>query len=172
LNKKEMKQFYQNMQMIFQDPYASLNPRMTVKEILSEGYDIHGLYKNKKERNEQINYLLESVGLNKEHASRYPHEFSGGQRQGICIPRPLSVDPPLIIADEPISRLDVSIQAQVGNIMKEIQKERGLSYLFIAHDLSMVKYISARIAVTYTGKLSEIGEADDLYNNPIHPYTK
>lgn len=172
LNKKEMKQFYQNMQMIFQDPYASLNPRMTVKEILSEGYDIHGLYKNKKERNEQINYLLESVGLNKEHSSRYPHEFSGGQRQRIGIARALSFDPKLIIADEPISALDVSIQAQVVNMMKEIQKERGLSYLFIAHDLSMVKYISDRIAVMYKGKLLEIGEADDLYNNPIHPYTK
>ncbi len=172
LSNKEMKQFYQNMQMIFQDPYASLNPRMTVKEILSEGYEIHGLYKNKKEREAKVHELLESVGLNKEHASRYPHEFSGGQRQRIGIARALSFDPKLIIADEPISALDVSIQAQVVNMMKEIQKERGLAYLFIAHDLSMVKYISDRIAVMYKGKLLEIGEADDLYQNPVHPYTK
>lgn len=172
LSKKEMKQFYQSMQMIFQDPYASLNPRMTVREILEEGYDIHGLYKKKQERKERIYELLESVGLNREHATRYPHEFSGGQRQRIGIARALSFDPKLIIADEPISALDVSIQAQVVNMMKEIQKERGLAYLFIAHDLSMVKYISDRIAVMHRGKLLEIGEADELYNNPIHPYTK
>lgn len=172
LSKKEMKRFYQNMQMIFQDPYASLNPRMTVREILEEGYEIHGLYKKKKERTERIYELLESVGLNREHATRYPHEFSGGQRQRIGIARALSFDPKLIIADEPISALDVSIQAQVVNMMKDIQKERGLAYLFIAHDLSMVKYISDRIAVMYKGKLLEIGEADEIYNNPIHPYTK
>ncbi len=172
LSKKEKKHFYQDMQMIFQDPYASLNPRMTVREILEEGYEIHGLYKNKKERKEKVYELLESVGLNREHASRYPHEFSGGQRQRIGIARALSFDPKLIIADEPISALDVSIQAQVVNMMKDIQKERGLAYLFIAHDLSMVKYISDRIAVMYKGRLLEIGEADELYNNPIHPYTK
>ncbi|MFC3419529.1 ABC transporter ATP-binding protein [Salinicoccus hispanicus] len=172
LTRKEQKTFNQNLQMIFQDPYASLNPRMTVFEILSEGYDIHGLHKDKKERRQKINELLESVGLNREHANRYPHEFSGGQRQRIGIARALSFDPKLIIADEPISALDVSIQAQVVNMMKEIQEERGLAYLFIAHDLSMVKYISDRIAVMYMGQLLEIGDAADVYENPIHPYTK
>ncbi|WP_411843311.1 ABC transporter ATP-binding protein [Salinicoccus sp. HZC-1] len=172
LSKKDQKAFHQKLQMIFQDPYASLNPRMTVFEILEEGYDIHGLFKKKKERRQQIYELLESVGLNREHANRYPHEFSGGQRQRIGIARALSFDPKLIIADEPISALDVSIQAQVVNMMKNIQKDRGLAYLFIAHDLSMVKYISDRIAVMYKGKIMEIGEASDLYNHPIHPYTK
>jgi len=172
LSRKEQKQFHQKLQMIFQDPYASLNPRMTVFEILEEGYDIHKLYKKKKERREKIYGLLESVGLNREHANRYPHEFSGGQRQRIGIARALSFDPKLIIADEPISALDVSIQAQVVNMMKNIQKERGLAYLFIAHDLSMVKYISDRIAVMYKGKIMEIGDAADLYERPVHPYTK
>ncbi|GAB3067141.1 ABC transporter ATP-binding protein [Salinicoccus sesuvii] len=172
LSSKEQKIFNQNIQMIFQDPYASLNPRMTVFEILEEGYDIHGLYKNKQERRQKIYNLLESVGLNREHANRYPHEFSGGQRQRIGIARALSFDPKMIIADEPISALDVSIQAQVVNMMKEIQEERGLAYLFIAHDLSMVKYISDRIAVMYMGQLLEIGDASDVYMNPIHPYTK
>ncbi|MEZ2458593.1 ABC transporter ATP-binding protein [Salinicoccus roseus] len=172
LSRKEQKLFTQNIQMIFQDPYASLNPRMTVFEILAEGYDIHGLYKDKKQRRLKIYELLESVGLNQEHANRYPHEFSGGQRQRIGIARALSFDPKLIIADEPISALDVSIQAQVVNMMKEIQEERGLAYLFIAHDLSMVKYISDRIAVMYMGQLLEIGNASDVYENPIHPYTK
>ncbi|AKG73028.1 ABC transporter ATP-binding protein [Salinicoccus halodurans] len=172
LSKKEQKQFHQKLQMIFQDPYASLNPRMTVFEILEEGYDIHKLYKKKKERRQKIYELLESVGLNREHANRYPHEFSGGQRQRIGIARALSFDPKLIIADEPISALDVSIQAQVVNMMKNIQRERGLAYLFIAHDLSMVKYISDRIAVMYKGKIMEIGDASDLYDRPFHPYTK
>ena len=172
LSRKEQKQFHQKLQMIFQDPYASLNPRMTVFEILEEGYDIHRLYKKKKERREKIYELLESVGLNREHANRYPHEFSGGQRQRIGIARALSFNPKLIIADEPISALDVSIQAQVVNMMKNIQKDRGLAYLFIAHDLSMVKYISDRIAVMYKGKIMEIGEAADLYDRPVHPYTK
>lgn len=172
LSTKEQKKFNQELQMIFQDPYASLNPRMTVFEILAEGYDIHGIYKDKKERRIKIYELLESVGLNREHANRYPHEFSGGQRQRIGIARALIFDPKLIIADEPISALDVSIQAQVVNMMREIQEERGLAYLFIAHDLSMVKYISDRIAVMYMGQLLEVGKASDLYNNPIHPYTK
>lgn len=172
LSKKDQKEFHQKIQMIFQDPYASLNPRMTVFEILEEGYDIHDLYKKKKERREKIFELLESVGLNREHATRYPHEFSGGQRQRIGIARALSFDPKLIIADEPISALDVSIQAQVVNMMKNIQKDRGLAYLFIAHDLSMVKYISDRIAVMYKGKIMEIGDAAEIYNRPIHPYTK
>lgn len=171
-SKKELKQFNREMQMIFQDPYASLNPRMTAGEIISEGFDIHGLYKNKKERRERIGELLESVGLNREHANRYAHEFSGGQRQRIGIARALSLDPSFIIADEPISALDVSIQAQVVNLLKKLQKERNLTYLFIAHDLSMVKYISDRIAVMYRGKIVELGEANEIYNRPIHPYTK
>ena len=151
---KDLKKFNREMQMIFQDPYASLNPRMTAGEIIAEGFIIHGLYKNKKERQEKI-ILFEAVGLNKEHANRYAHEFSGGQRQRIGIARALSLDPSFIIADEPISALDVSIQAQVVNLLKQIQKERGLTYLFIAHDLSMVKYISDRIAVMYSGKIVE-----------------
>ena len=171
-SRKDLMGFNREMQMIFQDPYASLNPRMTAGEIIGEAFDIHGLYKNKKERQEKITSLLESVGLNREHANRYAHEFSGGQRQRIGIARALSLDPSFIIADEPISALDVSIQAQVVNLLKELQKERGLTYLFIAHDLSMVKYISDRIAVMYRGKIVELGEADEIYNNPIHPYTK
>lgn len=171
-SKNELKNFNRQMQMIFQDPYASLNPRMTAGEIIGEAFDIHGLYKDKKARREKINQLLEAVGLNKEHANRYAHEFSGGQRQRIGIARALSLDPKFIIADEPISALDVSIQAQVVNLLKQLQKERGLTYLFIAHDLSMVKYISDRIAVMYRGKILEIGKADDIYNHPVHPYTK
>ncbi|EON73222.1 ABC transporter ATP-binding protein [Lysinibacillus sphaericus] len=171
-SKNDLKNFNRQMQMIFQDPYASLNPRMTAGEIISEAFDIHGLYKNKVERREKITQLLEAVGLNKEHANRYAHEFSGGQRQRIGIARALSLDPKFIIADEPISALDVSIQAQVVNLLKQLQKERGLTYLFIAHDLSMVKYISDRIAVMYRGQIMEIGKADDIYNRPVHPYTK
>ena len=171
-SRKENIQFNREMQMIFQDPYASLNPRMTAAEIIAESFDIHGLYKNKKERQQKVEELLESVGLNREHANRYAHEFSGGQRQRIGIARALSLDPSFIIADEPISALDVSIQAQVVNLLKQLQKERGLTYLFIAHDLSMVKYISDRIAVMYRGKILELGPADEIYNHPIHPYTK
>jgi oligopeptide transport system ATP-binding protein len=171
-NKKELKQFNKEMQMIFQDPYASLNPRMTAGEIIAEGFDIHGMYRNKKERREKIGSLLEAVGLNREHAGRYAHEFSGGQRQRIGIARALSLDPSFIIADEPISALDVSIQAQVVNLLRQLQKERGLTYLFIAHDLSMVKYISDRIAVMRRGKIVELGTAEDIYNHPVHPYTK
>ncbi|OHX48975.1 ABC transporter ATP-binding protein [Cytobacillus oceanisediminis] len=169
---KELKKFNRKMQMIFQDPYASLNPRMTVADIIAEGIDIHGLAKSKKERMERVYELLETVGLNKEHANRYPHEFSGGQRQRIGIARALAVDPDFIIADEPISALDVSIQAQVVNLMKKLQREKGLTYLFIAHDLSMVKYISDRIGVMYFGKLVELAPAEDLYKNPMHPYTQ
>ncbi|MDM5226581.1 ATP-binding cassette domain-containing protein [Cytobacillus sp. NJ13] len=169
---KELKKFNRKMQMIFQDPYASLNPRMTVADIIAEGIDIHGLAKSKKERMERVYELLETVGLNKEHANRYPHEFSGGQRQRIGIARALAVDPEFIIADEPISALDVSIQAQVVNLMKKLQREKGLTYLFIAHDLSMVKYISDRIGVMYFGKLVELAPAEDLYTNPMHPYTQ
>jgi oligopeptide transport system ATP-binding protein len=169
---KELKKFNRKMQMIFQDPYASLNPRMTVADIIAEGIDIHGLAKNRKARMERVYELLETVGLNKEHANRYPHEFSGGQRQRIGIARALAVEPEFIIADEPISALDVSIQAQVVNLMKKLQREKGLTYLFIAHDLSMVKYISDRIGVMYYGKLVELAPAEDLYKNPLHPYTK
>ncbi|MGJ7910340.1 ABC transporter ATP-binding protein [Neobacillus sp. LXY-1] len=169
---KELKKFNRKMQMIFQDPYASLNPRMTVADIIAEGIDIHGLAKSKKERMEHVYDLLETVGLNKEHANRYPHEFSGGQRQRIGIARALAVEPEFIIADEPISALDVSIQAQVVNLMKKLQREKGLTYLFIAHDLSMVKYISDRIGVMYFGKLVELASSEDLYKNPMHPYTQ
>jgi oligopeptide transport system ATP-binding protein len=171
-NKKDLKKFNRSMQMIFQDPYASLNPRMKVSDVIAEGIDIHGLAKTKQERMEMVYNLLETVGLNREHANRYPHEFSGGQRQRIGIARALAVQPEFIIADEPISALDVSIQAQVVNLMKKLQREKGLTYLFIAHDLSMVKYISDRIGVMYFGKLVELAPAEDLYNNPLHPYTQ
>ncbi len=171
-SKKELKEFNHKMQMIFQDPYASLNPRMKVSDIIAEGIDIHGLAKTKEERMEKVYELLETVGLSREHANRYPHEFSGGQRQRIGIARALAVQPDFIIADEPISALDVSIQAQVVNLLKDLQKEKGLTYLFIAHDLSMVKYISDRIGVMYFGKLVELATSEDLYDHPLHPYTK
>ncbi|WP_089971263.1 oligopeptide/dipeptide ABC transporter ATP-binding protein [Lihuaxuella thermophila] len=171
LKGKELKKFNQKMQMIFQDPYASLNPRMTVMDIIAEGIDIHGLAKGE-ERRRRVIELLETVGLNEEHADRFPHEFSGGQRQRIGIARALAVEPDFIIADEPISALDVSIQAQVVNLMKRLQRERGLTYLFIAHDLSMVKYISDRVGVMYLGNLVELAESDELYDNPLHPYTE
>ncbi|GGJ53396.1 ABC transporter ATP-binding protein [Virgibacillus salexigens] len=169
---KELKSFNRNMQMIFQDPYASLNPRMTVKDIIAEGIDIHGLASSKDDRLNKVHALLEIVGLNKEHGNRYPHEFSGGQRQRIGIARALAVSPQFIVADEPISALDVSIQAQVVNIMKRLQKERELTYLFIAHDLSMVKHISDRVGVMYLGKMAEVATSDDLYAEPLHPYTQ
>jgi oligopeptide transport system ATP-binding protein len=172
----EMFDYRRKMQMIFQDPYASLNGRMTVTDIIAEGIDTHDIYKGHKNpklaKQERIYELLESVGLKKEHASRYPHEFSGGQRQRIGIARALAVDPEIIICDEPISALDVSIQAQVVNMLEKFQKERGLTYLFIAHDLSMVKHISDRIGVMYLGHLMEVAPSDDLYDHPLHPYTK
>lgn len=171
-SKKELKKLNQSMQMIFQDPYASLNPRMTVKDIIAEGVDIHGIAKNNKERLEIVYDLLETVGLNREHAGRYPHEFSGGQRQRIGIARALAVNPDFIIADEPISALDVSIQAQVVNLMQKLQRERGLTYLFIAHDLSMVKHISDRVGVMYLGNMVELASSDELYDEPLHPYTQ
>ncbi|RBP03670.1 ABC transporter ATP-binding protein [Rossellomorea aquimaris] len=171
-SRSQLKKFNRKMQMIFQDPYASLNPRMKVADIIAEGIDIHGLASSKEERIKRVHDLLETVGLNKEHAGRYPHEFSGGQRQRIGIARALAVDPDFIIADEPISALDVSIQAQVVNLMQELQKEKGLTYLFIAHDLSMVKYISDRIGVMYFGKLVELAPSEALYKNPLHPYTQ
>ncbi|WP_254254253.1 ABC transporter ATP-binding protein [Macrococcoides canis] len=170
--KKDLLKFNRRMQMIFQDPYASLNPRLKVMDIVAEGIDIHKLAKSKEDRANRVYELLETVGLNKEHANRYPHEFSGGQRQRIGIARALAVEPEFIIADEPISALDVSIQAQVVNLMQKLQRERGITFLFIAHDLSMVKYISDRIGVMYFGKLVEVGPAEALYNNPMHEYTK
>lgn len=171
-SRADLKRFNRKMQMIFQDPYASLNPRMTVADIIAEGIDIHGLAASKEERMKRVYELLETVGLNREHANRYPHEFSGGQRQRIGIARALAVEPEFIIADEPISALDVSIQAQVVNLLKKLQEEKGLTYLFIAHDLSMVKYISDRIGVMYHGKIVELAESEEMYNNPIHPYTQ
>lgn len=170
LSKAEQKQFCQKVQMIFQNPYASLNSRMTVKEIVGEGLIQHGM--PKKEADAKVQKLLETVGLNKDHMSRFPHEFSGGQRQRIGIARALSVDPDFIICDEPISALDVSVQAQVINMLKELQEERGLTYLFIAHDLSVVKYISDRVIVMYLGTVVETAETEELYNNTMHPYTK
>ena len=159
------------MQMIFQDPYASLNPRMTVGDIVGEGLDIHKLASGQA-RTDRIYELLEVIGLNPEHANRFPHEFSGGQRQRIGIARALSVNPRLIICDEPISALDVSIQAQIVNMLEELQEKLGLTYLFIAHDLSMVKHISHRIAVMYLGRIVELAESFELYKNPQHPYTQ
>ena len=167
-----VKEFTKKIQMIFQDPQASLNPRMTVGDIVAEGIDIHKLASSKKERMEKVYSLLEIVGLNREHASRFPHEFSGGQRQRIGIARALGVDPEILVCDEPISALDVSIQAQVVNLLKDLQKQRNLTLLFIAHDLSMVKYISDRVAVMYRGKVVELGKPEDVYNNPVHSYTK
>lgn len=172
LKGRELKEFRKDAQMIFQDPQASLNGRMKIRDIVAEGLDIHKLAASKAEREKRVEELLDLVGLNKDHLTRYPHEFSGGQRQRIGIARALAVEPKFIIADEPISALDVSIQAQVVNLMQELQREQGLTYLFIAHDLSMVKYISDRIGVMHWGKLLEVGTSDDVYNHPIHPYTK
>lgn len=169
---EQKKKLSSEMQMIFQDPFASVNPRLTVEDIIGEGITIHQPEKSKEERKEKIIELLEKVGLSKDHISRYPHEFSGGQLQRIGIARALAVKPKFIIADEAISALDVSIQAQVVNLMKSLQKDFGLTYLFIAHDLSMVKYISDRIGVMHKGKLLEVAPADEIYNNPLHPYTK
>ncbi|HEV3475839.1 MAG TPA: oligopeptide/dipeptide ABC transporter ATP-binding protein [Rubrobacteraceae bacterium] len=160
------------MQMIFQDPQASLNPRMIVSDIIAEGLDIHNLVGSRNERLDRVHELLDVVGLSKEHANRYPHEFSGGQRQRIGVARALAVDPEFIVADEPVSALDVSIQAQVINLMRRLQEERGLTYLFISHDLSVVKYISDRVGVMYLGQLVELANSDELYENPLHPYTR
>jgi oligopeptide transport system ATP-binding protein len=160
------------MQMIFQDPYASLNPRMTVGDIVGEPLDIHKLTAGKKERQDRVQYLLEQVGLNPEHVNRYPHEFSGGQRQRVGIARALAVEPKFIVCDEPISAVDVSIQAQIVNKLEQLQEELNLTFLFIAHDLSMVKYISDRVAVMYLGKIVELNKSTELYAHPVHPYTK
>ncbi|TVY00424.1 ABC transporter ATP-binding protein [Cohnella terricola] len=168
---KDRQKLTRNMQMVFQDPYASLNPRMTVGKIIAEGIEINGLYSGKQKK-ERVNQLLRDVGLNEEHAGRFPHEFSGGQRQRIGIARALAIEPQFIIADEPISALDVSVQAQVVNLFKKLQKEHGLTYLFIAHDLAMVKHISDRIGVMYLGKLVEVATSDKLNAKPLHPYTQ
>lgn len=172
MSKADSQTLRTQMQMIFQDPMASLNPRKKVEDIIGEGLDIHHKCKNKEERDELVKAILAKVGLAPEHATRYPHQFSGGQRQRIGIARALIMNPKLIIADECISALDVSIQAQVVNLMKDIQQETGTAYLFIAHDLSMVKYISDRIGVLHLGHLLETGTTDEIFENPIHPYTK
>lgn len=172
MNARALKELRTNMQMIFQDPMACLNPRKKVLDIIAQGLDIHKDYQSIEERNEKVYEILELVGLSREHATRYPHQFSGGQRQRIGIARALIMHPDLIIADEAISALDVSIQAQVVNLMKKIQKETNIAYLFIAHDLSMVKYISDRIGVLHLGHLVETGTAEEIFNHPLHPYTK
>ena len=169
---QNMIQYRPKMQMVFQDPYSSLDPRMTVEEIIGEPLDVHKLYSNAKERREKILSLMELVGLNAEHATRYVHEFSGGQRQRIGIARALAVDPKFIVCDEAVSALDVSIQAQVINMFEELQEKLGVAYLFIAHDLLVVRHISDRIAVMYLGRVVETADADELYDSPIHPYTQ
>ena len=172
LSKGERLDYNKDVQMIFQDPYASLNPRMKVQDIVAEGMEVHGLVASKSERDSKVAELLASVGLSPEHALRYPHEFSGGQRQRIGIARALAVEPKFIVCDEPISALDVSIQAQIINLLQGLQEERGLTYLFIAHNLAMVKYFSDRIGMMYRGRMVELATAEALYEQPLHPYTQ
>ena len=170
--KEDLREYRTKSTMVFQDPYSSLNPRMTVSDIIGEPLDVHHLYSSKEEREQRILELMDRVGLNSEHASRYAHEFSGGQRQRIGIARALAVNPEFIVCDEPVSALDVSIQAQVINMFGELQEEMGLTYLFIAHELLVVRHISNRIAVMYLGKMVELASADEIYDHPLHPYTK
>lgn len=172
LGKRRSHAFRREVQMIFQDPYASLDPRMKVRDIVAEGLDINRLTRTGTERSERVEEALVAVGLNPSHADRYPHEFSGGQRQRVGIARALAVDPVLVVCDEPISALDVSIQAQVVNLLADLQRDRGLTYLFIAHDLAMVRHISDRIGVMHRGRLVEVGASDRVYENPLHPYTR
>ena len=172
LNKKQLKEMRKNIQMVFQDPYASLNPRMSIHDIIAEPLIIHGLCSNKKEIDERVVELLRLVGLDDYHGSRYPHEFSGGQRQRVGIARALAVEPELIIADEPVSALDVSIQSQILNLMDDLKKKLGLTYLFISHDLSVVEHISDRVGVMYLGNFVEVADKAELYKNPLHPYTR
>lgn len=171
-SKSSLKEFRKKATMVFQDPYSSLNPRMTVTDIIAEPLDIHKIYKSKEDRKNRVLELMDYVGLNSEHATRYAHEFSGGQRQRIGIARSLAVNPEFIVCDEPVSALDVSIQAQVINMFDELQERLGLTYLFIAHDLLVVRHISDRIAVMYLGRMVEMGDADEIYNRPLHPYSK
>ena len=170
-SRSDLKEYRTKATMVFQDPYSSLDPRMTVSDLIGEPLHVHKIYKTREERNERINELIKLVGLSSEHASRYAHEFSGGQRQRIGIARALAVNPEFIVCDEPVSALDVSIQAQIINMFQDLQEKLGLTYLFIAHDLLVVKHISNRIAVMYLGKLVELAGADEIYDNPIHPYT-
>ena len=171
-SRSDIKEFRKKATMVFQDPYSSLNPRMTVSDIIGEPLDVHKLYKDKKEREEKILQFMDYVGLNSEHASRYAHEFSGGQRQRIGIARALATNPQFVVCDEAVSALDVSIQAQVVNLLKNLQKEKGLTYLFIAHNLLVVRHISDRIAVMYLGKIVELADAGEIYEHPLHPYSK
>ncbi len=172
VTKHDIMEFRKKAAMVFQDPYSSLNPRMTVSDIIAEPLDIHKMYSSSEERREKVLALMDHVGLNSEHASRYAHEFSGGQRQRIGIARALAINPDFIVCDEPVSALDVSIQAQVINMFDELQDKMGLSYLFIAHDLLVVRHISHRIAVMYLGKIVEMADADEIYDHPLHPYSK
>ena len=172
VTKKDILEYRQKSAMVFQDPYSSLNPRMTVADIIAEPLDVHKMYANKKERQEKVLDLMEKVGLNSEHANRYAHEFSGGQRQRIGIARSLAMGPEFVVCDEPVSALDVSIQAQVINMFDELQDQMGLTYLFIAHDLLVVRHISDRIAVMYLGKMVELADSREIYDHPLHPYTK
>lgn len=172
MNREERYEFQKNAQIVFQDPYSSLDPRMTVADIVAEGIDVHHLAKNKQERLDKVYYYLNAVGLNESHAARFAHEFSGGQRQRIGIARALAVEPEFIMLDEPISALDVSIQAQIVNLLIKLQKENGLTYLFVAHDLAMVRHISDRIVVMYLGTVVESAPSNELYDSPLHPYTR